>query len=63
MIQDSDGKIPLHKAVEKGHTEVVKMLISTAPSAVTVQDRHGRTPKDFVDENNKEIIKLLEQVT
>ena len=48
--------------MERKHIEIIKMLVSAAPSGVKVEDNHGRSPRDIA-EGNMELIKLLEQVT
>ena len=53
----------MFQAVERRQVEVIKVLVSSAPSAVSMKDNHGRTPRDCVGEGSDELIKLLEQVT
>jgi ankyrin repeat protein len=58
-IRDTDGRTPLSYAAEKGHTEVVELLL-----AIDVVDpdsnNHVRTPLSYAAENgHAEIAKLL----
>ena len=47
--KDISGRTPLHRAAERGHTEVVKALLEACPAEnkfalLTEKDRSGSTP-------------------
>jgi len=45
MIQDAQGKLPLHLALRSGQPkDVVKLLLRANPNAAAAQDRYGALP-------------------
>ncbi|WP_353777373.1 ankyrin repeat domain-containing protein [Winogradskyella sp. 3972H.M.0a.05] len=55
---DSDGKSPLHAAVEGGHLEIIKLLIELG--AVNQADNEGVLPIDIAKSKGyQEIVDLL----
>ncbi|CAG8453668.1 1009_t:CDS:2 [Paraglomus occultum] len=43
-LQDIDGQTPLHKACEKGYTDIAVMLVKRDRSLLEIKDNKGRTP-------------------
>ena len=57
---DNDG-MPLHRASENGHVDVVKVLIDNGAD-VNAKDNDGKTPLDVAKSNNNHsIVKLLDK--
>jgi len=59
-IQKEDGFTALMEASQKGHTEIVKMLIDTG-AQVNIKNKYGTTPLMIAsDKGHAEIVELLE---
>ncbi|CAG8526277.1 8909_t:CDS:2 [Paraglomus brasilianum] len=43
---DIDGQTPLHKACEKGYTDIAVMLVKRDRSLLEIKDNKGRTPTE-----------------
>ena len=43
-IQDADGKMPLHIAIENQHHTIISLLLSHPALNLTVRDKTGATP-------------------
>lgn len=56
-LADSDGKTPLHIAVEYDNLVFARMLIEKNAVDVSVKDKDGKTPLDYAESG--EMIKLL----
>jgi len=58
--KDSDGRTPLSYAVDRGHEEVVKLLLDTGMVDADSMDDFGRTALSFAAENGeKRVVELL----
>eukprot|EP01087_Luapelamoeba_hula_P009331 TRINITY_DN2404_c0_g2_i1.p1 TRINITY_DN2404_c0_g2~~TRINITY_DN2404_c0_g2_i1.p1 ORF type:complete len:396 (+),score=69.76 TRINITY_DN2404_c0_g2_i1:80-1267(+) len=58
--QDREGRTPLHKAVNKGHLEVVTYLLKKQHVDVNVIDNQKHTPLDqAIVRKNEQIVELL----
>ena len=59
-VRDVRGETPLHKAVRRGHTEVVKALLMSEEVGINVADGYGMTPLHWVAINGRsDLAKLL----
>ncbi|RZF44266.1 hypothetical protein LSTR_LSTR006816 [Laodelphax striatellus] len=45
LLQDSDGRTPLHRALEGRHSAVAKLLLDAAPQIADVADTQGNLPR------------------
>ncbi|XP_031554891.1 ankyrin repeat domain-containing protein 39-like [Actinia tenebrosa] len=45
---DTDGQTALHKASEKGHKEIVQLLVDRNPGLQQIKDNRGRTALDII---------------
>ncbi|KAL5988526.1 hypothetical protein ACLOJK_036291 [Asimina triloba] len=57
-IADSEGRTPLHWAVDRGHMNVVELLISRDAN-VNMQDNDGQTPLHYAVVCEREAIAEL----
>jgi ankyrin repeat protein len=58
--RDSHGKTPLSWAAERGHEDIVKLLLGMGKVDIDSQDKNGRTPLSrAVEESHLTITKLL----
>ncbi|KAH0537544.1 hypothetical protein FGG08_005679 [Glutinoglossum americanum] len=58
--KDSANRTPLSWAAERGHEEVVKLLLSRGDVAADSKDEDGRTPLSWAAEGgHQEVVKLL----
>ncbi|XP_071839334.1 cyclin-dependent kinase 4 inhibitor B-like [Apostichopus japonicus] len=58
-LQDTDGKTALHKASEKGWTEICRLLYEADPSVSHLRDTRGMTAAELVPADNPELQELL----
>lgn len=47
-VKDSQGQIPMHKAVLQADSKMVNLLIHSVGTKINIKDNEGRTPKDIV---------------
>ncbi|KAF4331614.1 nucleoside phosphorylase domain protein, partial [Fusarium beomiforme] len=58
--RDTDGRTPLSWAAERGHEDIVELLLGTGKVDVDAKDWHGRTPLSWAAGLGREdIVKLL----
>ena len=62
-ITDASGKIPLHYAVDKGHLDVVRMLMSRFHTAgVNSADNSRQTPLHYACKNGHTDVLILQMI-
>ena len=44
LLQDVEGKSPLHCAIENGHQEIINMLLAETGLELCSRDKSGLTP-------------------
>jgi ankyrin repeat protein/beta-lactamase regulating signal transducer with metallopeptidase domain len=57
-IKDSEGRTPLHRAVENGHKDVAALLLAQGAN-VNAKDKAGWTPLYRAVDRNKDMVELL----
>lgn len=55
LLQDGNGKTPLHIAAETGNTRHVKALVKASFASVRQMDKDGRTPLHFAALNGERL--------
>ena len=55
-LQDIDGQTPLHKACEKGYTDIAVMLMKRDRPLLEIKDNKGRTPTECCASEEMKII-------
>lgn len=59
--KDQNGQTPLHWAANKGHIQIVKMLVSLG-AKINLKDNTGWTPIEYAEEmQRKDVVKFLKQ--
>ena len=60
VIQDVDGRIPLHWAAYHGKPKVTKLLLAKTPrQQVAVKDKEGRTPLHWATVQDAKSVKVV----
>ena len=61
VIQDVDGKTPVHIAIENQHTVIISLLLSHPNLDLTMRDKNGLTPfaAAMTTRNNKAAQSIL----
>lgn len=62
--RDSDGKTPLHIAIENQHPEIISLLLSHPSTDLTLRDKHGLSPfaTSLTVRNNKAAQAILDRL-
>lgn len=55
LLQDGNGKTPLHIAAETGNARHVKALVKASFASVRQKDKDGRTPLHFAALNGERL--------
>ena len=55
MLQDAEGKTPIHIAIENQHSVIISLLMSHPTLDLMLKDKHGTTPfaAAMMTKNNK----------
>ena len=63
MLQDAEGKSPLHIAIENQHHVIISILLADPGLDLMTFDRHGSTPfaAAMVTKNNKAARAILDK--
>ena len=63
VIQDAEGKTPLHIAIENQHHVIISLLLSNPTLHVMARDKHGLTPfaVAMATKNNKAAQAILDR--
>jgi ankyrin repeat protein len=59
--KNTDGMTPLHNAVRYNLDKMAKILID-AGADINIEDKEGKFASDYVNETNKEMVKLLPHI-
>lgn len=62
--RDSDGKTPLHIAIENQHPEIISLLLSQPSNDLTLRDKQGLSPfaTALTVRNNKAAQSILDRL-
>lgn len=63
IIQDAEGKTPIHLAIENQHPVIISLLLSHPSLNLTLKDKHGSTPfvAAMMTRNNKAAQAILDR--
>ncbi|XP_022088066.1 ankyrin repeat domain-containing protein 39-like [Acanthaster planci] len=59
LLCDQDGKSSLHKGAERGYLDICKLLVAADTSSISLPDKRGKRPVDYVAESNASLRELL----